>query len=77
MILQLLDSSTRQREGHLEILAVLLNHLQQGIQCRHIRTLCNVADTTLVLIVIIIIMISTDIKETVSLQMDNLVYLEI
>ena len=77
MIFQLFNTCTRKREGYLEVISVLLYHLQQGVECWHIRTLCYVADASFVLIVIIIIMIGADIKETISLQMDNLMYLEI
>ena len=49
----------------------------QGIECRHVRTLSDVGDATLVLVVIVVIMIGTDIEETVTLQMNNLMYLEI
>ena len=77
MHLQLLDTSTAQRESHLKVLAMLVNHIVQRIECGHIAALGNVADATLVLVVIIVIMIGTDIKETVTLQMNNLMYLEI
>ena len=77
MHLQLFDTCSRQREGHLEEFTMLGNHLLQGSQCRHIRTFCNIRDATFVLVVIIVVMICTDIKETVTLQMDNLMYLEI
>ena len=56
---------------------MLVDHVVQGIEGRHIATLGDVADATLVLVVIIVIMIGTDIKETVTLQMNNLMYLEI
>ena len=75
--LQLLDARTRQGEGHLEILAVLLDHVVERVECGHITALGNIGDATLVLVVIIIIMIGTDVEETVALQMDNLMYLEI
>ena len=75
--LQLLDARTRQREGDLEILAIVANHVADGVQCRHVAVLGNIADTTLVLIVIVVVVVSTDVEETIALQMDNLVYLEI
>ena len=77
MHFQLLDTNTRQRESHLEVLAIIANHVADGIQGRHITALGNVTDTTLVLIIIIVIMIGTDIEETIALQMNNLMYLEI
>ena len=54
-----------------------LDHIVESVQCRHIAALGNVGDATLVLVVIIIVMIGTDIEETVALQMNNLMYLEI
>ena len=75
--LQLLHTDTREREGNLEILTALLYHLLDSIECRHIRALCDVVDATLILIIIIVIMISTDIEEAVAFQMGNLMYLEI
>ena len=56
---------------------ILLNHLADGVQCRHITALSNVTDATFVLVVIVIIMVGTDVEETVTLQMDNLMYFEI
>src|SRR5574344_342812 len=39
--------------------------------------LCSVCDGTLIGIIIVVIMVCTDIKETVTLEMSNLVYLKI
>ena len=75
--LQLLNTRTREREGYLEVVAMLLNHVADSRQCGHVAAVGNVGDATLVLVVIVVIMIGTDIKETVALQMDNLMYLEI
>ena len=77
MHLQLFDTCTRERERYFEVLAVLLDHIVEGIQGRHIAALGNVSDATLILVVIVVIMIGTDIEETVTLQMNNLMYLEI
>ena len=77
MELQLFHAYTGDGESHFEIFAVGIDHLLQGIQGRHIRTLGNVCDGAFVLIIIIIVVIGTDIEKTVSLQMDYLVYLEI
>ena len=67
--LQLLDTHAREREGHLEGLAVLLNHLANGIERGHVATLGYVRDGSLVLIVVIIIVVCTYVKEAVPLQM--------
>ena len=77
MKFQLLHTHSRKRESDLEILAVLFNHLLKGIQGWHIRALSNLVDATVVLVVIIIVMVGTDIKEAVAFQMGNLMYLEI
>ena len=75
--LQLLDAHAREREGHLEVLAVLLNHLVERVQGRHVGTFCNIADRALVLVVVVVIVIGTDVEETIALQMNNLMYLKI
>ena len=56
---------------------MFLNHLTNSGEGRHIAAIGNICDATLVLVIIIIIMIGTDVKEAVALQMDNLMYLEI
>ena len=75
--LKLLNTCTRKAECNLEELAVLVNHIVQGIECRHIAALGDIGDATLILVVVVVIMIGTDIEETITLQMDNLMYLEI
>ena len=56
---------------------MLVNHIVQGIECRHIAALGDIGDATFVLVVVVVIMIGTDIEETITLQMNNLMYLEI
>ena len=75
--LQLFDTRSRKRECHLECLAVLLNHLLQGVQGRHVGALGDVGDGTFVLVVVVVIMVGTDVEETVALEMNNLMYLKI
>ena len=75
--LQLHNACTRQREGNLEILAMFLNHVADSCQGGHVRTVGDIGDAALVLVVVIVVMIGTDIEETIALQMDNLMYLEI
>ena len=77
MVLQLFYAGAREAECDLEILAVLCYHLLQRVKCRHVGALGNIGDATLVLVVIVIVMIGTDVEETVALQMDNLMYLKI
>lgn len=77
MVLQLLYTHARQRECHLEVIAMLLNHVVKRIEGRHVRTLYDVANGTFVLVEIIVIMVGTDIKETIPLEMYDLMYLKI
>lgn len=77
MHLKLLNAYARQRERHLEEIAVLLDHLADGVEGGHVRALHGVVNATLVLVVVVIIMVGTDIKETVTFQMDDLMYLKI
>ena len=46
-------------------------------QCRHVAAVGNIGNAALVLVIVIVVMIGTDIEETITLQMDNLMYLEI
>ena len=75
--LELFDACSGERECHLEVLAVVANHIMQHIECGHVRTLGDVADATLILVVIVIIMVGTDIEETVTFEMNDLMYLKI
>ena len=77
MYFKLFDTYARQRESYLKVVAILLNHFEQRIERRHIRTFCDVRNETLVLIIVVIVVIGTDIKETVALQLDILMYLEV
>ena len=77
MQFQLLNAHAAQREGYFEILAMLLYHGQQGVQGRDITAFGNVADGAFILKSVIIIMVGADVEETITLQMNALVYLEI
>ncbi len=76
ILLQHLHSNTREREGALEGL-VLLAHLQQSVKGGHVAIVGGVTDSALVLVVVVVIVVLADVKETVALQMNRLVYLEI
>ena len=56
---------------------MFLNHITDGRQCRHVAAVGNIGNAALVLVIVIVVMIGTDIEETIALQMDNLMYLEI
>ena len=75
--LELLHAHTRQRERHLEVLAVLLYHVEQGREGRHIRPLRYLTDDACVLILVIIVVVRAYVEETIALELYYLVYLEI
>ena len=77
MQLKLFHTNTRDRESNLEIVTILLDHIEQGVESRHVRALCYVGNATLILVVIVIIMVGTDIKEAVAFEMNYLMYLKI
>ena len=77
MQLKLLETNSGKRKGNLEIVAVFFYHVKERIERRHIRTLGYFAYASVVLIVVIIVMVCSNVKETVSLQMDYLVYFKI
>ena len=56
---------------------MLLDHIADSRQCRHVRAVGDVGDATFVLVVIIVVMVGTDVEETVALQMNNLMYFKI
>ena len=55
----------------------ILHHFNQGVQCRDIRAFGYIIDTTFIGIIIVVIMIGTYIKETVTFQMNDLMYFKI
>ena len=75
--LKLLETYTAERECHLEVAVGLANHLQQRLQSRDIRALGDVGNGRLVGIVVVIIMVCTNVEETIPAQMDNLMDFEI
>ena len=76
ILLEHLDGYTRERETALEVI-VLLAHLQQCGQCGNVAVVGCIADGALVLIVIVVVVVLADFKETIALQMNRLMYLEI
>ena len=77
MNLQLLHAYARERESHLEEARMLLQHFAQSLESRHIRAVSHISDETLVLVVVLVIVVCADIKETIALQLYVLMYLEI
>ena len=76
MELKLFQTYTREGEGNPKF-RMILTHLDKRLKGRHITTFGDVIDRTLVLVVVVVIMVATDVKKTVALEMDDLVYLKI
>jgi len=77
MYLQLFHTHPGEREGYLEIALMGAEHVQKGVESRHIRALRYIADAPLILKIIIIIVVCANIKEAVTLEMYDLVYLKV
>ena len=77
MDFQLLQCHTGNGQSHLERTVRVLHHFNERIQGGNIRAFSNFIYTCLISIIIIVIMICTDIKETITFQMYNLMYLKI
>ena len=77
MYLQLLQCHAGDGESHFKRTSGILHHFNQGVQCRDIRAFGYIIDTGFIGIIIVVIMIGTDIKETVTFQMNNLMYFKI
>ena len=75
--LQLFHANTGKRECYAKVLPVLFDHLPYRVEGGDIGTLGYVADGTLVLIVVIIVVIGAYVEETITFQMHDLMYLEI
>ena len=56
---------------------MFLQHFAQSLKSWHLRAVSHISDETLVLIVVIVIVVGADIKETIALQLYVLMYLEI
>ena len=77
VVFKLLNGAARERDGALEVAAIALSHFDERVESRHIRVVGSFSDRARVLVVVIIIMVCADIEETIALEMDVLVYLEI
>ena len=73
----MLNGAARERDGAFEVAAIALSHFDERVECRHIRIVGCFSDRARVLVVVIIIMVCADVEETIALEMDVLVYLEI
>ena len=77
MNFQLLQRHAWNRKRNFESTARILHHFNQCTKGRNIWTLGNFIHTHFVRIIIIIVMIITNIEETIAFQMYNLMYLKI
>ena len=64
-------------ERRLECLSVVGNHVEHGLQGRLVALFKEVGDDALVLVVVVVIVVGTDVEETIALEMYGLVYLEV
>ena len=77
ILLNEFQRNTADAEGHLESLPVLFNHVEHCLQSRSVAFLEEFVDDALVLIVVVVIVVGTDVEETIALEMYGLVYLEV
>ena len=77
MNFQLFQCYSRNRECYLECASIGSCHFNQRIQRRNIRTLNYFVDALFVGIVIIIIVVGAYLEETITFQMDDLMYLKV
>ena len=77
VLLKLLDGSAADRESNLKLLAVVLNDVEQHLSCRDVRIAGNASDYFVVVEVVEIVVVVTDIEETIFFQAIWLVYMKI
>ena len=75
--LQLFQCHTRDGEGDFKSSSRIFDHFQQSCQCRNIRMFGHITDTGFIGVVIIIIVVSANVEETITFQVNNLVYFKI
>ncbi len=71
------ESGTADADCALKETTVSLSDFDQSLKSGDVALFCGLSDGALVLVIIIVIMIGTDIKETIALEMDILVNLEV
>ena len=77
MELQLLHTHARERERHLEVVAMLLDHLPDRVERGHVASVHDIGYASLVLVVVIVVVVGSDVEEAVALEVYDLMYLEI
>ena len=64
-------------EGHLESFSVLFYHVEHRLESGPVALLEEFVDDALVLVVVVVIVVGADVEETIALEMNRLVYLEV
>ena len=64
-------------ESYLEGFAVLCNHVEHRLHGRLVALFCQFCDDAFVLVVVVVIVVGTDVEETIALEMYRLMYLEV
>ena len=77
ILFQTLYAHTRKAECHLEVTVAVFYHLQQRVERRNVASLHNICNAAFVFVVVVIIMIGSNVEETITTQVYNLMYLEI
>ena len=77
VVFELLDGTAGERDGALEVAAILLGHVDEGIEGGDVRAFGRLADGAGVLVVVVVVVVGTDVEETIALEMDVLVNLKI
>ena len=73
MVFELFDGATGKADGTLEVLSITFGQLDKSLQGRDVGTVGGLGDGALVFVVVVLIVVGTDVEETVALQMDILV----
>ena len=75
--LKLFQSHAGDGQSHLEGTSGILHHSNQRVQRRDVGAFGNLIDAVFVGIIIVIIVVVADVEETVTFQMDDLMYLKV
>ena len=77
VVFELLDGAAGERESAFEVAWIGFCHLYEGFKCGNVGAFGCFTDGARVFVIIVVIVVRADVEETVTLQVDVLVYLEI
>ena len=77
VLFQQFDGRAGEGEGALEIVAVVVGHLDEGIEGGDVAVFGRLGDGALVFVVVVIVVVGADVEETIALEVDVLVDFEI